>query len=237
MKISANGIDVAEVQAQQLAADQAVVAAQAANIKKGSNVLGQAGTYTQGVYFNGLYDTDWTFTGLRSGSGYQQQVDIYDLNAELHLNDCYLEYISVYLSDWMSPSYYFGVQQAGSTILEFDLYLDLYNSHPPYIELTNCGMTRCYLYDSGSMAVDFYLDLSGNAIPEGNDYDDGSAGTVCGIINYCYDYPYSSYFLTGSTLYLQGNDPIEADGTADLNGQDLDAQGWDINYDTYEGMF
>ena len=65
MKISANGIDVAEVQAQQLAADQAVVSAETANIKKGSTVLGQAGTYTQGFYVDGVSDIEWTMTGLR----------------------------------------------------------------------------------------------------------------------------------------------------------------------------
>jgi len=234
MKISANGIDVAEVQAQQLAADQAAVAAETASIKLGSTVLGQAGTWNQRVEV-GLWNYDNYLDGVVSSNYFM--IDY--LNGLYHLGNCRLTGSAEFYPLGENYEDYFGVDASDSNNVMPSVYVDMYVTGAnagPALGFANCGIQSFTIGEYGSCNYDFTLDLSNNSIPEGGEFDDGSSGTVSGIINWAYDVAYNSWYLYACTLYLTGNDPVEAGGIVDLNGQDLDIEGWDINYDTYDMM-
>lgn len=231
MKISANGIDVAEVQAQQLAADQAVVAAQTANIRKGVSVLDQTGIYTQLVELFGR-DTASRLEDIEANSLIFDQID-YDLT----LQSCRANYLYLGFLDASWPQMYWGAIALDCEFQSLQLAIDASMVDGLlWIGLSDVGATTAYIGGAIYGDYNFSLYLSDNAIPVGTDADDGASGTVCGIINQCY----SGFYLGGalnSHLYLTGENmgALEAgmhDGTI-ANAEEMALAGWTVDYEIY----
>ena len=187
MKISANGIDVEEVQA----ADQALVAAETANIKKGTVVLGQTGTYTQSVDTYG-YDGSVYLWNLRGSCNIT-------FGAWLDLSQCDFDVLNVVVDDGA----YYGntsdmyVSIAGGSIQELQVDLGyLYGGYGvAYLGFGYSSVKKVTaMYPEYWYSEYFDLDVSGNEIP---------AAELDGFISDLYD----GYMQTGlSWAYLEIND-------------------------------
>ena len=217
------------IRAQQYAADQAAVFADAAKIRAGQSVLGQAGTYKQSIYVP-YYDYYGDLMYVTASSVYYDRC-----NFLIGLYDCQIDYLSVTFDNYGgSLSYYFGITQSATNVVS-SAYLMFYQWYTNIlnIDLSGCSMTNCAVYFYCGSGSDFVLNLADNAIPLGTDYDYGYNGTVSGIINECYNQAYLSCGLSYSSVNLTGYDMgcvMEGSGVH-TNAEALNLAGWVVLYE------
>jgi len=209
------------------------VAAKASVIRSGEEVLETVGTFLQEVWMTSYSST--SYIANMSISVLVMDCIFYLLDiSNVKANSAYFTLDDYPLGGPYAVGY-FGVTKSGdcelgSVSLSF---YDTYGSYP-YVYLPDCGISFCYL--SGFyFSSDFYIDLSNNQIPVGEDTDaDGSYGTVCDIINCLYNTAYILNGLTACYLNLLGNGAIEVPSGTSSNAETLGVAGWTILYEYFE---
>jgi len=218
------------IAAVQLAMDQAAVYANRTKIRYGEQVLGQTGSYTQQVEFLGS-DTQSLLSRLTMNSLILDTIDY-----ELTFSDCQIATACLGFRDFAYQSSYWGAVAFACSFDTLHLYINLNNVDGLlWIDLGS-GATIITLEGAAYGDYNFSLHLEDNAILAGTDADDGTSGTVCGIINSCYN----NFYLGGAShsgLYLTGENmgQLEAgvhDGTI-ANADEMALAGWTVDYEVY----
>jgi len=209
---------------------QGATAADKPKIRSGETVAGQAGTYRQSFEMFG-WDSQSALRDFEAGTCIFDQIDY-----ELQMFDCRADSIYLGFSDASWPQNYWGAVAWNCVFpsVSITIYASMVNQL--WIGMSSVGATAAYIYGEVWGDYNFDLYLSDNAIPAGTDADDGYSGTICGVINHCYN----NFYLngaTGSALYLTGENmgQLEAgmhDSTI-ANADEMALAGWLVDYEIY----